>query len=160
MREFYDLFPLLTESNDESEFLFEVIAPSLPGFGWSDPSQKVGLGPAEIAVVLRNLMLRLGHSKFIVQGGDWGDVVGGALATLYPKNVIAFHSNSCNTWTPLSIGKLLVASLYPTAFVDAQYVDWIFPLGEKFKKVMRETGYLHLQATKPDTIGKRIFKVF
>lgn len=154
VREFYNLFPLLTEARDETEYLFEVIAPSLPGFGWSEGAQKVGLGQAEIAVIFRNLMLRLGHSKFLVQGGDWGSVVGNAMATLFPDNIIGFHSNLCNLRTPLAMMKLLVASVYPTAFLEPQHVEWFFPVGKKFKSFIRETGYFHLQATKPDTIGK------
>lgn len=145
---------MLTEAQDDSEFLFEVIAPSLPGFGWSEAAQKVGLGQAEIAVIFRNLMIRLGHTKFIVQGGDWGSVIGRSLTALYPENIIGFHCNYCSTQTPLAIMKLLVASLYPTAFVEPQHVNWIFPVGEKFSTLMRETGYFHLQTTKPDTIGK------
>lgn len=153
VREFYDFFPLLTRPNDASPFLFEVIAPSLPGFGWSDGATRVNFGPAEIAVVLRNLMLRVGHERFVVQGGDWGATLGSHVATLFPENVIGYHSNFCTLQTTLSTVKLLAASLYPTAFVDSQHASWIFPLGVHFKRLMMESGYFHLQATKPDTIG-------
>lgn len=159
VREFYDIFPLLSEASEDSEFIFEVIAPSLPGFGWSEGAQKVGLGPAEIAVIFRNLMLRLGHSKFIIQGGDWGAFIGTAITAMYPENVIGFHNNFCSAQSPLAIVKLLLASIYPTAFVEPQLVEWFFPLRKKFSTIVRETGYFHLLATKPDTIGKSfVFK--
>lgn len=154
VREFYDIFPLLTQPNDASPYLFEVIAPSLPGFGWSDGAARVGFGPAQVAVVLRNLMLRVGHTRFVVQGGDWGSIVGSHLATLFPQNVIGYHSNMCSFQSALSTAKLWTASLYPSAFVDSRFASWIFPVGEKYKFLIRESGYFHLQATKPDTIGK------
>lgn len=154
VREFYDFFPLLTQPSARSSFVFEVIAPSLPGFGWSEGATRVNFGPVEVSVIMRNLMLRLGHERFVVQGGDWGSVIGSNVATLFPENVIGYHSNYCQLRTTWSTLKLLVASLYPQAFVPkAEHVEWIFPLGPQFKKLIQETGYFHLQATKPDTIG-------
>lgn len=156
VREFYDIFPLLTQPQKDSPYLFEVIAPSLPGFGWSDGAKRINFGPAQIAVVMRNLMLRIGHERFVVQGGDWGSIIGSALATLFPDNVIGYHSNFCYFRTTLTTAKALVASLYPRAFVDEAYESFVFPLGAHFKKTIIQTGYLHLQATKPDTIGAEI----
>lgn len=83
-----------------------------------------------------------------------GSLIGQAIATIYPKNVIGYHSNMCASMTPLSQFKAQIMSIYPTLFLDEQYVDWIFPLGEKFLTILEESGYFHLQATKPDTIGK------
>jgi pimeloyl-ACP methyl ester carboxylesterase len=62
--------------------------PSLPGYGWSDPAAKKGLGPLKISVILRNLMLRVGSKKFYVQGGDWGSIIGSNMAAMFPENVI------------------------------------------------------------------------
>lgn len=157
IREFYDFFPLLTKPSDDSDYVFEVVAPSLPGYGWSEGSAKKGFGPAEIAVVLRNLMIRLGHKKFFVQGGDWGSIIGSNVATLFPDNVIGYHSNYCMLRTALSTLKGFVASAYPQAFVpEPQHIPFVFPMSEKFQLLLLESGYFHLQATKPDTIGKHI----
>lgn len=157
VREFYDLFPMLVSPETGARFAFEVIAPSLPGYGWSDGSAKVGFGPAEAAVVLRNLMLRLGHSRFYIQGGDWGSIIGSHLATLYPQSVIGYHSNFCLPKTLRSTLKLLVASLWPTLFVDEQYVEQVFPLSDKIKLIVRETGSFHIQATKPETLSAVLY---
>lgn len=46
-----------------------------------------------MGVIMRNLMHRLGHKKFYVQGGDWGAGIGSALATLFPEEVLGLHSN-------------------------------------------------------------------
>lgn len=111
------------------------------------------MGPAEMSVVFRNLMNRLGYKKFIVQGGDWGSMIGSNLATLFPENVIGYHSNMCNAMTPLGNIKQTIASLYPKMFMDEEHVEFIFPFFPKMKTLIVESGYMHLQATKPDTIG-------
>lgn len=178
MREFYDFIPLLTEFNENNEFAFEVVAPSLVGFGWSkvrsiiffipfifnqsfdlqffcfQPAAKPGFNAAHMAIVMRNLMLRLGYDKFLVQGGDWGSIIGANVASLFPQNVIAYHSNMCTMFTPLSIMKSLLVSIAPEKFLETRFaVDHHYPLSEKYSFLMEESGYFHLQATKPDTIG-------
>lgn len=153
IREFYEIFPLLVGGNDKSKFVFEVVAPCLPGYGWSQGSAKVGCGPAEIAVIFRNLMLRLGFSKFLIQGGDWGSTIGSNVATLYPNNVIGYHSNFANVRTTKSTVKSIIASWCPSAFMPRQYVSFVYPALEKLKFMLPEMGFFYLQATKPDTIG-------
>lgn len=152
IREFYDIIPKLTTSN-ESDIIFEVVAPSLPGFGFSEGSAKPGFGIAQMAIVLRNLMLRVGYEKFYIQGGDWGSIIGSTIATLFPDNVLGYHSNMCFYHTPLSMIKGFIASFVPSYFIDTKYEDFVFPLMEKYKFLLGESGYFHLQATKPDTIG-------
>lgn len=58
-------------SPSKDNIAFEVIAPSLPGFGFSDGAAKKGLCPEKISVIMRNLMMRIGLEKFYIQGGDW-----------------------------------------------------------------------------------------
>jgi juvenile hormone epoxide hydrolase len=50
--------------------------------------------------------------------------------------------------------KLILGSLWPTLIVDEAHVDKLYPIGKYFSFVMEEMGYMHLQATKPDTAGK------
>lgn len=106
-----------------------------------------------MAVMLRNLMVRLGYNKFFIQGGDWGSVIGSHIATLFPDNVLGYHSNMCTAMTPKAMLKGYVASFAPRLFAPADYEDLFFPMSEKFKYILEESGYMHLQATKPDTIG-------
>lgn len=84
VREFYDIIPLLTTPRNDADFVFDVIVPSLPGYGFSQGSAKTGLGAAQIAVVMKNLMKRVGFDKFYIQGGDWGALIGKNMGTLYP----------------------------------------------------------------------------
>lgn len=83
--EFYKIIPLLTTPRPEHDFVFEVIAPSLPGFGFSSAATIPGLSYIQMSVVLKNLMLRLGYDKFYVQGGDWGASITNAISTLFPQ---------------------------------------------------------------------------
>ncbi|XP_054740345.1 juvenile hormone epoxide hydrolase 1 [Anastrepha obliqua] len=154
VREFYDFIHLLTEVSDVQDHVYEVIAPSLVGFGWSDAATKHGFNAAQMAIVMRNLMLRVGFDKFLVQGGDWGSIIGGNIATLFPENVLGFHSNMCVLVTPLALVKTYIASWMPERFVPARFfVGHHFPLAEKYKELFKEAGYFHIQSTKPDTIG-------
>lgn len=153
VREFYELLPKLIAPQKDIDFSFIVVAPSLPGYGFSEGASKAGLGPAQMAVIARNLMVKLGYNRFLIQGGDWGSLIGSNIATLFPDNVIGYHSNMCASLAGAGVLKGLIASIYPPLFIPPQYVDLVFPLGEKFNNLLEETGYFHLQTTKPDTIG-------
>lgn len=83
--EFHKILPMLISPRADRDFVFEVIAPSLPGFGFSSSATKPGLGCPQTAVILKNLMLRLGFEKFYTQGGDLGAMTTATLAALYPQ---------------------------------------------------------------------------
>lgn len=155
IREFYDIIPKLAlPDSEELDVVFEVVAPSLPGYGWSQAAAKPGFGAAEMAIVLRNLMIQLGYDKFFIQGGDWGSLLGSNIATMFPDNVLGFHSNMCIINTPIANIKSMIASFYPSAFVTKKQKGFHFPLSKYMTNSIYEMGYLHLQATKPDTIGR------
>lgn len=88
VREFYEMIPKLTTSSDGKKYVFEVIVPSLPGFGFSQGTSKRGLSAAKMAVIMRNLMVRLGFSKFYIHCGDWGAVIGNLMATFFQSEVL------------------------------------------------------------------------
>lgn len=83
--EFQKIIPILTELKNKENIVFEIIAPSLPGFGFSDGAVRPGLGSPQIAVVLKNLMLKLGFDKFYVHGGDWGAIIIAQMSSLFPN---------------------------------------------------------------------------
>lgn len=153
IREFYEILPLLTTPSKDDNIAFEVIAPSLPGYGWSEAASKPGLNTLKMAVIFGNLMKRLGYKKYYVQGGDWGSLIGSHIATLFPENVLGYHTNMCALNTPLATFKTFIASYYPSYFIDEKYVSWYYPFTPKFFDLLQESGYMHIQATKPDTIG-------
>jgi len=148
--EFYKMIPMLKNSK---EFSFELIIPSLPGYGFSQGSELPGLGYVEIGQIMHKLMVRLGHDKYYVQGGDWGSIIGTFMGVLYPKNVKAVHLNMCFANSAMTNIKQILASFAPNLFFHETDAKLAFPLSEVWKRTLRETGYMHLQATKPDTIG-------
>ncbi|XP_049881304.1 juvenile hormone epoxide hydrolase-like [Pectinophora gossypiella] len=153
VREFYEAIPLLTAVDSNRNFALELIIPSLPGYGFSDAAVRPGLGAAEMAVVLRNLMHRLGYKQFYVQGGDWGSMIGSHMATLFPKEVLGYHTNMPMTMAPVATLLEVLFSFWPTLVVEPQLVDRLYPLSARFNRLLQETGYMHIQSTKPDTLG-------
>jgi len=129
------------------------VIPSLPGYGFSERAHRPGLGHVEAAQIFLNLMKRLGHEQFYVQGGDWGSLIGSNIAALYPKNAVAYHSNMCLSMHPRSQIRVFLAALCPSLFMHQDDIPKIFPLSKHYSNVIEESGYLHLQATKPDTVG-------
>ena len=74
--EFYKVIPMLTQRG------YIIVAPSLPGYGFSEAPQVPGLGVTETARIFAELMKKLGYDKYYVQGGDWGAAVSEALAVI------------------------------------------------------------------------------
>ncbi|XP_060807763.1 juvenile hormone epoxide hydrolase-like [Amyelois transitella] len=149
VREFYEAIPLLTAVTKERDYAIEVIVPSLPGYGFSDPASRPGLGPAQMAVIMRNLMHRLGHQKFYIQGGDWGSQISNIMTVMFPKEILGSHINFGFVPSLKAMVLQYFISFYPTLFMEASLVERL----EYNKLVLVELGYYHLQSTKPDTIG-------
>ncbi|XP_068624204.1 juvenile hormone epoxide hydrolase-like [Battus philenor] len=153
VREFYETIPHLTAVSEDRDYCIEVIAPSLAGFGFSDAAVRQGMGTAQMSVVMRNLMRRLGFEKFYVQGGDWGSIIGGHIATLFPQDVLGFHTNMPLTSSSSSFLVPLIGAIYPSLLFKPNEVERMYPLKDFYSMIMEELGYFHLHATKPDTIG-------
>ncbi len=89
--EFTKMIPLLTQESDKYDFVFELVVPSLPGYGYSDAARKPGLGAAEMGFIFDRLMKRLGYDRYYIQGGDWGSLIGSDMATLFPHRLYQLH---------------------------------------------------------------------
>ncbi|CAH0598403.1 unnamed protein product [Chrysodeixis includens] len=157
--EFYKAAPLISEAYEKTGFAVELIIPSLPGFGFSSAAVRKGLGASEIAVVFRNLMQRIGHKTFFIQGGDWGSVIGASLSTLFPDEVLGYHSNfavsyALGTWATWF--GAFPSKAFQDLIVQPSMANRLFPLTTVFLGTLAESGYMHLQATKPDTLGVAI----
>ncbi|XP_047510017.1 juvenile hormone epoxide hydrolase-like [Pieris napi] len=151
-REFYELIPELAYKPG-NDFAVEVIIPSLPGFGFSQAPVRPGMGPLEMAVVMRNLMEHIGHEKYYIQGGDFGHGIGSIMATLFPDKVLGFHTNMPVVGHPMGTIYTLFGSIFPSLIVEPEIKDRIYPLTKHISFLLEETGYMHLHATKPDTVG-------
>jgi pimeloyl-ACP methyl ester carboxylesterase len=72
---------------------FHVVIPSIPGYGFSGKPTSTGWEPARIARAWTTLMKRLGYTKFVAQGGDWGAIITDVLASQAPLGLLGIHSN-------------------------------------------------------------------
>ncbi|XP_004521994.1 juvenile hormone epoxide hydrolase 1 [Ceratitis capitata] len=155
IREFYPLIHKLhqTHPDEKNPYIFNVVVPSIPGFAWSEGTSRVGLGPVQVAVIMRNLMLRLGYQKFFIHGGDFGSLIGSHMATLFPENVLGYHSSFCTVFTGRSLMKGVLNALKPSFLNRHGFDAQFFPRWKVIEHLLEATGYYHLQATKPDTIG-------
>jgi epoxide hydrolase len=118
---------------------FDVVIPSLPGFGFSGKPAVRGWTAARTARAWAQLMQRLGYARYVAQGGDWGAFVSTAMAQQQPPGLAAIHLNFAQT-LPDEIPKDLLPD-------QKRVVDAI--------KAWRETGtaYYQLQATRPQLAG-------
>ena len=87
---------------------FDVVIPSLPGYGFSAKPTATGWDPQRIARAWTVLMRRLGYGRFVAQGGDWGDAVSEQMALQAPPELLAIHTNMPAT-VPEDIAKALAA---------------------------------------------------
>ncbi|XP_072041124.1 epoxide hydrolase 1-like [Amphiura filiformis] len=153
--ECYKILPLLTDpvnNGGTAEDIFEVICPSIPGFGYSEASHKTGMNAHAVARIFGKLMSRLGHDKYYVQGGDWGSLITKIMGLLLPERVKGLHINMMDTFDP-PILQLIIGSYFPSLILPAEDHHKVWPVVPMLFGMLRESGYFHIQATKPDTIG-------
>ncbi|XP_063710119.1 juvenile hormone epoxide hydrolase 2-like [Culicoides brevitarsis] len=151
--EYYEVIPELVKLSMHKSFVFEFIIPFIPGFCQSEAPHKQGFDSVQTAIVFNNLMQRIGVEKYYIHGGDWGSIIGNHMATLFPEHVLGYHSILCSTNTPLSMLKTFIASFWPSMFIEESRIDWFYPQMPHLWTLLEESGYFHIQATKPDTIG-------
>jgi len=121
----------------KEEDAFDIIAPSLPGIGFSGRPQRP-IGPRKMADIFNNLMTKkLGYKNYLAQGGDWGATISNWLGYDHPKTCSAIHIN-CLTMR------------HPDGPQNKEEKDWQI----KFDKDQKmQDGYRTQQATKPQTLS-------
>ena len=87
---------------------FDVVIPSLPGYGFSGKPTATGWHPLRIANAWIALMKRLGYNKYVAQGGDWGNAISETMALIAPPELLGIHTNMPAT-VPADISKALMA---------------------------------------------------
>jgi pimeloyl-ACP methyl ester carboxylesterase len=89
-----------TAYGGKAEDAFDVVIPSLPGHGFSGKPTELGWDPVRVARAWIVLMKRLGYTKYVAQGGDWGDAVTEQMAVIAPPELLAIHTNMAATLPP------------------------------------------------------------
>ena len=98
---------------------FDVVIPSLPGHGFSGKPTAPGWTPVSIAKAWATLMQRLGYTKYVAQGGDWGNAVSELMALQEPPGLLGIHTNMAAT-VPANISKALAFHEAPPADLTAE----------------------------------------
>ena len=126
-----------------AEDAFHVVAPSVPGFGFSDRPTEPGFGPDRIADINAELMARLGYERYGAQGGDFGSFISRWLAYTHAPHVVGLHLNYLTGGPPpgddTATEMLSVAELERMRQVQAFMSE--------------RSGYQAIQGTKPQTLG-------
>jgi pimeloyl-ACP methyl ester carboxylesterase len=119
---------------------FHVVAPSLPGYGFSDKPKQTGWGVERIGRAWAQLMLRLGYDRYVAQGGDWGAMVTTAIAQQDAEHCAGIHLNMPVVIPdPETMSDL--TELEQSALAGfAHYDQW-------------DSGYSKQQSTRPQTLG-------
>lgn len=142
--EFTDIIGPLTDPaahGAEPEDAFDVIVPSLPGYGFSDRPSEPGMDVVRIAALFARLMEGLGYSRYGAQGGDWGSAVSTALGAAFPDRVCGIHLN-------------MLIGARPPSRDPAQLSDSDRRLLERFERFQKEeAAYMQIQGTKPQTLA-------
>ncbi len=107
-----------TAFGGKAEDAFDVVIPSLPGYGFSGKPTAPGWAPPQIARAWTTLMKRLGYTKFVAQGGDWGNAVSETMAVQAPPELLGISTNMPAT-VPADISKALAAKSPPPATLSA-----------------------------------------
>jgi pimeloyl-ACP methyl ester carboxylesterase len=93
---------------------FHLVIPSLPGYGFSGKPKAPGWNPVSIAKAWATLMQRLGYTKYVAQGGDWGNAVSEVMALQQPPGLLGIHTNMAAT-VPPDVSKALAVGGPPPA---------------------------------------------
>jgi pimeloyl-ACP methyl ester carboxylesterase len=141
--EFYKVIHPLTDPvayGGDAADAFDVIAPSLPGYGFSDKPTQPGWGIDKIGRTWARLMARLGYERYVAQGGDWGSMVTSAIGIEDPEHCLGIHLNMPVAFPDPETMNDLTENEQSALASLAHYDRW-------------DSGYSKQQSTRPQTVG-------
>ena len=128
---------------------FDVVIPSMPGYGFSAKPTGTGWNPERIARAWAELMKRIGYTRYVAQGGDWGSPVSSAMARQAPAGLLGIHINLAATLPPDVAAVLGAGGPAPAGLSEKERAA--FDSLDKFYKMYRAYGAI--MGTRPQTIG-------
>jgi pimeloyl-ACP methyl ester carboxylesterase len=138
-----------TAYGGRAEDAFDVVIPSMPGYGFSGKPPSTGWGPDRIGRAWDVLMKRLGYTRYVSQGGDWGSVVADAMGRQAPPGLLGIHVNMPAT-VPSEVARALQSGAPAPAGLSAEESAAYASLNRLYTK---GAGYAGLMVTRPQTLG-------
>jgi pimeloyl-ACP methyl ester carboxylesterase len=142
-----------TAHGGRAEDAFDVVIPSMPGYGFSDKPTDTGWGPDRIARSWAELMKRLGYTRYVAQGGDWGSPVSSAMARQAPAGLLGIHINLPAIVPPEVAAALAAGGPAPVGLSEKERATFD-ELSASAK--MGSRSYAVMMGTRPQTIGYAI----
>jgi pimeloyl-ACP methyl ester carboxylesterase len=127
---------------------FHLVIPSLPGYGFSGKPTAPGWTPDRIARAWATLMQRLGYTRYVAQGGDWGNAVSELMALQQPPGLLGIHTNMPAT-VPADISKAIALHQAPPAGLTADERNAFDQLADFYGKGL---GYALEMSNRPQTL--------
>jgi pimeloyl-ACP methyl ester carboxylesterase len=136
-----------------AEDAFDLVIPSMPGYGFSSKPTDTGWGPDRVGRAWAELMKRLGYTRYVAQGGDWGAPVSSAMARQAPIGLLGIHINLPATIPPEVDQALAAGGPVPAGLSEKECTtfDELSAYGK-----MGSRSYAVMMGTRPQTIGLAI----
>lgn len=126
---------------------FDLVIPSLPGFGFSAKPDQTGWGPDRIGRAWVKLMKRLGYDKFLAQGGDWGAIITELMAAEFPQNLLGIHTNMPNAVAPEIDAAAYSGAPTPESFSEMEKQAY-----ERLSYAYKNINYAFYMGSRPQTL--------